>query len=733
MAMAAALQAQCYISYGASEDAKPNKLYLFFPTADDATFPDILDEFGISHGTSPAKPFDVAGLDSTIGTTAQLRDAIHQVVRDDYCEFDVQVLQTTTPPDSLASPPARRVTVAVSSDNNPTLYGIANGTDIGVGDNTVIDYARVWGGSYADEAGGPGGELNGANSTLTRWATAIGGTAAHEAGHTYSLAHSDDVTPRPGEDVYSRHVMPAGGTLSLAQRVGFRRHFSDVTFGLLAANAGLSVQTVHNWDYTNPNSVDARQLRMEILSTQAALTLGWFYNGLRSPWINPTVTPLAGTVTFKGTTYNRFNITWSTGQAWSNNEVAPFEPSGVVGPGKNFHIGAEFVGVDFNTPDPIIVRDVTLLDGSGTALTLHPRMVGYDAGNLDARDGVFRLRLFNADGGAPLQVKNIVVQELPRVLAIESMLTGKPMRTWEGLPVNPWRRRTFSDATVADEHVLDLARLEDKRNIFINYDQQRPRPGTTVSHAAGADSRVAPEVNDVAHGIAVGLFPATTVYVTLTVVDPDAEHWDVAQGRIVRGPVESKLFYQLRGVRPDLNHNGKDDAIDIATGTSEDGNQNGVVDEVEGSGSKRWTLYPFAGPFRFAHALPVNDGTVIGLRAGRRSGATAIEGEIGVTSTDDALGQSGNVVQASVNARRFFGSSSSIRPFAILGLGGLFFNGFTSNDNSVALNGGLGVEVPVGPSFLLRFDGRDFVTFDAYGTGSKHNWQLTAGFGFPLP
>jgi hypothetical protein len=38
----------------------------------------------------------------------------------------------------------------------------------------------------------------------------------------------------------------------------FRRHFSDVTFSILAANVGLTLETIHNWDLTSPHSARCR-------------------------------------------------------------------------------------------------------------------------------------------------------------------------------------------------------------------------------------------------------------------------------------------------------------------------------------------------------------------------------------------------------------------------------------------------------------------------------------------
>src|SRR6266542_2953679 len=129
----------CPLSYGSTDAAKSHKLFLYFPTAADATFPNY------ATGVSPAAAFDVASLSAGIGTTAALRDRIYDVVVDDYCEFNVQVLSTTTNPATMASPPARRVTVAVGSDNTGA-WGQAQEVDIG--DGIDIDFARVWAGTY---------------------------------------------------------------------------------------------------------------------------------------------------------------------------------------------------------------------------------------------------------------------------------------------------------------------------------------------------------------------------------------------------------------------------------------------------------------------------------------------------------------------------------------------------------------------------------------------------------
>ena len=103
----------CPLSYGATDAAKSHKLYLYFPSADDATYP----------FSGPALHFDVAQLDSSIGTTAALRDRVQAVVSDDFCEFNVQVLQSTTSPDALPSPPACATPRQLGKQSGETVNG----------------------------------------------------------------------------------------------------------------------------------------------------------------------------------------------------------------------------------------------------------------------------------------------------------------------------------------------------------------------------------------------------------------------------------------------------------------------------------------------------------------------------------------------------------------------------------------------------------------------------------
>jgi hypothetical protein len=521
------------LGYNNIPAAKPNKLYLYFPAADDTSFP----EFGAGGpATSPGHHFDSTELTSYTGTPDELMSAIFDVVTDDFCEFNVEVVQVAGLPTSAA---ARRNVVAVGTDGaSDGTYGLAQNVD--TGDTIGVDFARVWAGTYQLLDGNAGGALNGAKSTVERWANSIGGTAAHEAGHNFGLTHHDGVIVAPGEDALTRHLMADGIVFSPEQRAGFRRHFSDHEYSILAANVGLSVQTMCNWDFANPNAEVAKTLRMDFLSVQPSLTLASVYTGNRSPWTTPTVSASLGTQTFKGTTYHRYQITWSTGQAWLGGGV------GEVPGGGEFHVGASFNAVDFNTPDPIIITNVDLLDADGAVLALHPRTPGFDSGTLD-RTGMFSINAFNFQR-EPLVIERVTAQFLPRWLSIDAMVPGvERLVDPFGMPVTPWNRKRIGEDRRADtvrpggQVRIPIARVRDGRNIV---ERIGPREcGTGDIRGGGRDT-----LGCVA-GISVDLFPATATYVIASVVDPKARHWDPGRAAYVSGPLRATVYFQVLGRR----------------------------------------------------------------------------------------------------------------------------------------------------------------------------------------
>ncbi|MBW8849414.1 MAG: hypothetical protein JF600_01410 [Xanthomonadales bacterium] len=549
LSLAGGAQAATCLAYNPAN--KANKLYLLYP-ATPLTYPSF--GFSAASATNPAAPFNAADLPSYTGTTTALRDAITHVVELDYCEFNVQVIPTATLPPTTFP---RRNTVAVTTKSDITdgLFGLAQSVD--TGDGTAVDYSYVWGKTYQDWTGGPGGALNGANSTLDRWANSIGGTAAHEAGHNYGLAHN--TTLAPGEDTYKHHVMPAGGSLNAEDRAGYRRHFSDGEFSTLAANLGLSLQTMWNWDMVNPNAAAAYSLDLTVLYPSATPpVLAWSFAGCSSPWINPTVIgPTGGPQTFQGSTYYPYTLRWNTPNPGSCVGTPGQAPGGVL-----FHIGATFTSVNFNlsTPNPIVIKDVILRDSGGTAMSLNPRLHAFDAGTLDTIGGTLNLGVFNL-GDAPLQLGNLQMRELPRVVALDQMVRDGRIADFTGMPFEPWpdTTRTLVDkASVEPGRGLSLpiARLDQKRHV---YEVVTPQD---CLKALGDRLGGGPDTTDCFPGTNIDLFPSTTMYFIGDSVDPVATYWDPVKKTYLRGPLTSRTYYQVTGRRLDTNKNGVDDFLD---------------------------------------------------------------------------------------------------------------------------------------------------------------------------
>ncbi|MEP6600636.1 MAG: hypothetical protein ABJB49_02350 [Nitrospirota bacterium] len=562
-------------SEGSASSAKHHKIYLYFPTSDDATFPELGNFSGLPT-TTPLKKFAVADLDAAIGTTDALINAILGIVADDYCEFDVQVVSTKTKP---VPPEAQWNVVGVGSDTDPTgngTFGLAHsvGTNIDLNNLVPQDFARVWGGTYKTLFGAGGSlpplVLSGASSTLARWANAIGGTASHEAGHNFGLQHSTAL--RPGEDPMPNHLMPAGSNIDGTHRAG-SRHFSDESYEILGHNIGLNTFTLTNWDFINPNTQEAHSCVLTILTHAASLSFSRVYDGSLTPWANPTITA-SGTSTFQGDTFNKFLLTFSVPKAWGGGV------DGIVAGGAPFHVGASF-----NEPDLIIVSEVRVRDAGGTNLGLHPRVPSFDAGSADMASGDFMFQMINGDAGnGALQIANLQVFYLPRMAAIQNMVNGDTLRDNQGFVINMKNAsRNFSferNTVLKDTAMFRIAKYTDPRTVDITYDNRNCKRGF-VPLAKGNGDAMFGDIEYCAHGIALSLFPSTYVYMIVTVVDPNATYFDKAQNKMVTGPLTSKVFYQFAGKVPDFNKNGIDDLVDIRTKTSVDTNNNGIPDDGE--------------------------------------------------------------------------------------------------------------------------------------------------------
>jgi hypothetical protein len=318
-----------------------------------------------------------------------------------------------------------------------------------------------------------------------------------------------------------------------------------------------------------------------VLSDAAALTIGWWFNGSTSPWSNPTVASAGSTQVFRGTTYNVFRVTFSTAKAWSGGAA------GTVPPGVTFHTGASFA-----EPNPVIVTDATLRNG-GTNLALHPRIVAYDAG---FGSPVYNVSFFNTQPEAgELIVRDLDVVYSPRMIDIETMVRGGRLRGMNGLRAAVYQRKGGSDQRIMSRErlraatftvgrealVIPIALLTDERHVDHTYTEKDCETRGAKRRTGGANFGPPGTVLYCPKGTSLSLFPATYVYVSATVIDPNAERWDAKRKAVVRGPSESRVFFQVAGVKPDFNRNGTDDLLDIRTKKSRDANRDGIPDDAK--------------------------------------------------------------------------------------------------------------------------------------------------------
>jgi hypothetical protein len=704
---------------------KDSRLFLYFPTADDATFPTNTLGHITGVNSQPLTAFTPANLDSDLAATAvALRNRITEQVRDSYCEFSVEVIQSTAEPNPTGTD---WQVVGIGGDSDPGgRFGRAQ--DVDTGDVDREDYARVWGRGFHDSYGGAGEAVAPANATLERWATAIAGTAAHEAGHNFGLPHEFSA-PRPGEDMQNNHLLATGSTgLTGEQRVT-RRHFSDRSFETLGYNLGLNTKTLSNWDFVNPNDSAATGLRIRLLSTAGSLSLTGVYGGTSSPWTGPSLTKQAGTQSFRGTSYNIYDLVFSTGKSWSGGA------SGVVPAGADFHVGA---GVNAE----IVVYDVVLTDAGGD-MDLHPRMVGYDFGLGDSDDatagfGVIRFFANERDAG-DLVLANVQVRFLPRPVSLEQMVGGGGLISDEGVPVQPFSRlpsqrgdRRVTDrlerGEVGETYTLPIAHLTDRRHLDVTIQPTAlcdENNRTIATLDAGPSDRPGPGEEDYcAAGDYISLFPATFVYVIATVIEPNARRFDPVAGTFVDGPLETTLYAQFAGVIPDFDGSGVDDYLEIRDGTVPDENGNGIPDGAEGTGpggaAGRWSVHGSLGvtlpePSGLDGDLSASLGVDRHLTADRSIGVRLGHHGFESSASSDDL----EAVELSLRAELSHFVTPAFRLFVGGGIGAYFFD---PGDTEAGAHGGAGagrlltsrIDIEVRADYHEIIDGdTDFATVQA--------------------
>ncbi len=130
---------------------------------------------GIEYGNLPE--FDAANIDASFaGDTTEFEGLILDTVREDYAQFDINIL--TTDDDE---PTVNFTTIFLGTSSTQQIFGIADDIDFYNGDD--MDNAIVF-----LEAFGSFG------ASLEATAQALANVVSHEIGHTLGLMHTTDVT-----------------------------------------------------------------------------------------------------------------------------------------------------------------------------------------------------------------------------------------------------------------------------------------------------------------------------------------------------------------------------------------------------------------------------------------------------------------------------------------------------------------------------------------------------------
>ena len=110
---------------------------------------------------------------------------------------------------------------------------------------------------------------------------------------------------------------------------------------------------------------------------------------------------------------------------------------------------------------------------------------------------------------------------------------------------------------VRESATFRLATFNDTRGVDFFNDASNCKPGfipgagpATPGPAGGPGDAQTGEKEYCPNGWSLGLFPSTYIYVVATVVDPNAQYWNRAQGQYVTGPLRTRVFYQFAGVLP---------------------------------------------------------------------------------------------------------------------------------------------------------------------------------------
>ena len=263
---------------------------------------------------------------------------------------------------------------------------------------------------------------------------------------------------------------------------------------------------------------------------------------------------------------------------------------------------------------------------------------------------------------------------------------------------------------VGETYTLPIAAMTDRRHLDVTLEADPDvcgEGGETLPVRKDRRLQDSLEGEDYCEeGTYLSLYPATSVYVTATVVEPNARYFDPDQGRMVTGALRTRLYGQFAGVIPDFNENGIDDYREIREGTARDENRNGIPDEADprpgghggpggGTIGGEWSVYGLLGAtLPEASGLDSGFSGTIGIDR-HYSGAWSLGGRVAYHGFDvDPLLEDQSAVELSVRVERGTPVGPRTRLFAGGGAGAYFLDpGATEFGGHV----GVGAGFTIGP------------------------------------
>ncbi len=136
----------------------------------------------------------------------------------------------------------------------------------------------------------------------------------------------------------------------------------------------------------------------------------------------------------------------------------------------------------------------------------------------------------------------------------------------------------------------------------------------------------------------------------------------------------------------------------------------------------------YAGNFYFAKKLPIRDALTYGVQLSTRlTTRVGLEARSGFTPTEDTLGKHGIVIHADGNLTFDLAPRRTVVPYLSAGGGWASFKKFSSTHDGGSINWGGGIKFNSSNRLTFTMTAKDYVLFDAFGTGKSHNLFVAAG------